>query len=314
MKKNQAERRHPVLRTTGAGGKQRLWDLLQDRYTIGRVPRVGDTAIRMVIPGDPTISRHQCSLVRTRHGYELQNVSAHGTPLNGRLVMDRAPLRPGDEIRLGERALVVYDVLSDAERRATLAESKAEVAERVTAAREAPKRSSLPMFGAIAVLWAVAGYITFGGGQALAPTLSAPAAPYVVASVLPDDDVIVDLAPREAQAIWKRVLAQWERDKSWHRASTHLLVVEGMRLLARTGRGDLSARLASGDPMAMVVDRELRRLERQVGSDLLRAEQALAAGDAANARSFYRRLLGRLAVTQRPAPVREYVTQRLARL
>ena len=246
-------------------------------------------------------------LVRTPAGYELQNISAHGTALNGKLITDRVALHPGDELRLGERAVLVYDILTDDDRRATLVEKHPEAASRVVEARATPeKSSSTVLYVTIALLWIGAGVITFGSRALSAPRVEAPVGPFVAASLDFESTLPVDLRPDEASAIWSRIHATWERERAWKKSADHELVVQGARLLARSGQ------TVSGAPeIGAVVARTFEKLEQSVHDALVRAEQARAAGDRHAAHAAYRTILRQLTLTPQPLAIRSYALQRL---
>ena len=314
MSNKDTPRRHSVLRAVGPGGRNRIWDLLQDTYTIGRVPRVGDVAIRMVIPGDPTISRHQCSFVRSGNAYELHNVSGHGTVLNGRVVMDRARLRPGDEVRLGQRAVVTYDVLSDEQRRLSLARKQSEAAEQAANARvQSEKKTPIALFASIGLLWVGAAVVMLAGRGATssATAVSFPVQPFLAADLVPEAPLGSNLRRAEASEVWARVVDDWKRDVTWKPSATHEMIAQGVRLLGEVGYRDLHT--VSDDPIATTVRREAAALEARLDEALQKGERAAAAGDMRRARASFRTALQSLAETGRPLPIRRYLMARLAR-
>ncbi len=78
-------------------------ELTESCYTIGRSP---DNAI---VLEDSRVSRRHGKLERDGDGYRLIDLKSHnGTYINGQRVQEPVPLRPGDEIGIGQH-LLVYD-------------------------------------------------------------------------------------------------------------------------------------------------------------------------------------------------------------
>ena len=99
-----------------------VFDLLEDKLTIGRSPTNG-------IPiTDPEISRKHAQLVRQDSGYALEDLgSTNGSFVNGRRLAGLTPLHHGDVIDLGEAISLLYVV--GAPEDATLVEGGGSLAE-----------------------------------------------------------------------------------------------------------------------------------------------------------------------------------------
>lgn len=75
----------------------RQWEFRNQVFTVGR----GDKANAMI--DDEQMSRLHFTIKPVDGGYTIEDCqSSNGTLVNGRLVKQVTPLRPGDEIRAGE--------------------------------------------------------------------------------------------------------------------------------------------------------------------------------------------------------------------
>ena len=83
--------------------KEGVYPLRLGLNTIGRMPD------NEVVLEDPYISRRHCAIVvHAGNGVELHDIaSKNGTYINGRRLEGPTPLKPGDEIRMCERNLVL---------------------------------------------------------------------------------------------------------------------------------------------------------------------------------------------------------------
>ncbi len=100
-----------------------IYDLVQDKITIGRSP-ANEIAIT-----DPEISRKHAQLIRQESGYALEDLgSTNGSFVNDRRVVGLTPLHHGDVIDLGEAISLVYQAAAP-EPDATLVETGSSLAE-----------------------------------------------------------------------------------------------------------------------------------------------------------------------------------------
>jgi pSer/pThr/pTyr-binding forkhead associated (FHA) protein len=73
-------------------------------FTIGRTQ---DCDLRI---SDMSVSRHHAQLTRTDDGWLLSDMGSHnGTRINGWLVREPVPLRPGDTVQFGSATFIVQD-------------------------------------------------------------------------------------------------------------------------------------------------------------------------------------------------------------
>lgn len=85
-----------------SGGRAELQPLQGEEVSVGRAETNG-----VALASDSAVSRVHAVLVRYGGGWCVRDVgSTNGTFLNGQRVLGEQPLRPGDEIRLGETRLV----------------------------------------------------------------------------------------------------------------------------------------------------------------------------------------------------------------
>ena len=119
--------------------------LLEAEVTVGRG---SDNAV--VIP-DISVSRRHAILRRAGSGYVLHDQgSGNGTRVNGRDV-ERAPLRSGDEIALGDTVARFVEAGGVAARRGSLTPAPGDLPE-VTGAHRNPLRARTPVYAGIAAV------------------------------------------------------------------------------------------------------------------------------------------------------------------
>ncbi len=76
--------------------------------TIFSIGRTQDCDLRI---SDMSVSRHHAQLVRTEDGWLLSDLGSHnGTRVNGWLVREPVPLRPGDMVQFGSATFIVQDM------------------------------------------------------------------------------------------------------------------------------------------------------------------------------------------------------------
>jgi hypothetical protein len=84
------------------GGRSRVLVMDRDRVTIGKAPS-NDVALAW----DGRLSRLHAVLERFEAGWCIRDLgSRNGTYVNGRRIWDTQPLRPGDEVLVGQSTLV----------------------------------------------------------------------------------------------------------------------------------------------------------------------------------------------------------------
>ena len=75
---------------------------------------IGRDAQNDVVIAEADISRRHARLTRQDGGYVLEDLgSTNGTFVNGQRLTSPYPLRPGDEVRLGPKVVLVYEQVSD---------------------------------------------------------------------------------------------------------------------------------------------------------------------------------------------------------
>jgi hypothetical protein len=105
------------LEIRGATGT-RLVELTEERSTMGRAP-----SNDVIVDLDTSVSRMHAVLERYPTGYSVRDLgSANGTFVNGEQVVGERRLRTGDEIRLGNSAMVFYYPGDDDSERTALTE------------------------------------------------------------------------------------------------------------------------------------------------------------------------------------------------
>lgn len=92
---------HAYLEVWRPDGAERVF-LDGDRLTIGR-----EESNDVIVPDDPTVSRHHAVLERLAAGWCVSDLnSLNGTFVNGQPLGQGRPLYSGDEIEVGETRLV----------------------------------------------------------------------------------------------------------------------------------------------------------------------------------------------------------------
>lgn len=82
----------------------KVFHLQGNRLSIGRNPDC------QVLIEDMNVSRHHAVLLLTAQGYQIQDLgSKNGTFLNGKRITGATLLSPGDEVRLGNTLLLIYE-------------------------------------------------------------------------------------------------------------------------------------------------------------------------------------------------------------
>jgi hypothetical protein len=88
-----------------ARGGRHPFQLDGDRYVVGKSP-----ANDIVLDDDPTVSRVHAVLERLGASWSVRDLdSTNGTWVNGERIWQARPLRPNDELRLGDSRLVYRD-------------------------------------------------------------------------------------------------------------------------------------------------------------------------------------------------------------
>jgi hypothetical protein len=97
------ERPAPLRLKVTAGNAQGKVILVDDELLFGRhAPGEGK------LEGDPEISRRHALIARTEHGFSIEDLgSTNGTVVNGRVIDRPAMLSVGDELQVGNTALIV---------------------------------------------------------------------------------------------------------------------------------------------------------------------------------------------------------------
>lgn len=99
----------PVLVVIAGPATGAMYRLEQHTVVIGREDDCD------IIIDDQGVSRNHCRLVRRDHGFEVEDGgSTNGTYVNYRRI-ERAPLRDGDRIRLGQRTIVRFALHDEVE-------------------------------------------------------------------------------------------------------------------------------------------------------------------------------------------------------
>ncbi len=103
---------------------------------------IGRDAHNDIVIAEADISRRHARLTRQENGYVLEDLgSTNGTFVNGQRLTAPHPLRPGDEVRLGPKVVLVYEQVTDPN--ATVAVS-AETLQAAPPAAAAPPSPSAP--------------------------------------------------------------------------------------------------------------------------------------------------------------------------
>lgn len=91
-----------ILTVQAPGAAAMAHELRGDRLTFGR-----DPACSLIIR-DPSMSRVHAEIARDGESWILKDLgSRNGTRLNGRAIVDRAPVSPGDRIHLGQTLVIL---------------------------------------------------------------------------------------------------------------------------------------------------------------------------------------------------------------
>ena len=107
--------RMPQARTEDARRPSLVWVDGAGRALSRQLPATGSVLVGRdagadVPLGDPSVSRTHAAVLRWESGWTLLDLgSRDGTTLNGRVVTDGTPLRPGDVVRCGHVVLLVAD-------------------------------------------------------------------------------------------------------------------------------------------------------------------------------------------------------------
>lgn len=75
---------------------------------------IGRDAQNDIVIAEADISRRHARLTRSEHGYVIEDLgSTNGTFINGQRLTTPYALRPGDEVRLGPKVVLMYEQVSD---------------------------------------------------------------------------------------------------------------------------------------------------------------------------------------------------------
>lgn len=248
---------HPMLRIEGPKGRVQIVDLLTGSYVLGRGDPSGQTAVDFEVPEDEYLSRAHARISHDGSGHELENLSANGTLLNGKIIEKPQTLRNKDRIEIGAGTTATYLVASDVERRRLLGEgADKKTTSSEDAADEPAKRSFVqsPVFIGMIVFYGLLALLLLGltGGKE-EEAKDPGTGPYFEAALtgpLPTEEPEEDSAAR-AKEIWDAAMARHGGALIAEGSHAYRLVEAARKAAGIMGYGSLAQAIDKGETFAV---------------------------------------------------------------
>ncbi len=304
-----AEAEHSMLRIQTPGQSPRLEDLLRSRYVVGRGDPKQQITVDFRIDGDEAVSRQHFVIQRGEAGYSVENKSANGTLVNGKLVEDPLPLQHQDTISIGESTTLIFLTLSDAERTREFAAltSSAEKKEKAdgTASKSFMQR---PLVWAMMGFYVVIAVLLIGAlGKKKSEVKDPGPGPYfawVRTKPLSPPEELKGGRREIAERMWEDDLRQHGGPFTGKGGHDYRLLMEARKVLEVLGYTSVADALVSEEVVAQTLVRVLGEIEDRVSTYYKEAKQSWQSGQRTRAYDFCMKIIA--AVPDREAPIRRY--------